>query len=107
MTRETFVYRPDHPEADENGMVPKRLASPIMSNGVAHHVISDTMDPLQSMADGKVYDSKSMMRAAYRAHGYEECGNDPAITRDPGLSRISSSGIEADVKRAIQELASR
>lgn len=41
-------------------------------------VMSDTMDPVQSMLDGKMYTSKSALRATYRAAGCEEVGNDPA-----------------------------
>ena len=39
-------------------------------------VISDHMDPLQSMADGKTYDSKSAMRKGYKERGYVEVGSD-------------------------------
>jgi len=38
--------------------------------------ISDTAEPFKSMADGKVYDSKSRYRAELRARGYEEVGNE-------------------------------
>lgn len=46
------------------------------------HFISDTMDPVQSMADGKWYTSKSAIRATYKPSGnpqgasYAEIGND-------------------------------
>lgn len=44
-------------------------------------VITDTMDPVQSAADGKWYTSKSTIRAGYKAHGLVEVGNDPARLR--------------------------
>lgn len=40
-------------------------------------VITDTMPPVQSMATGKMYDSKAAIRAEYRALGMVEVGNDP------------------------------
>lgn len=42
-------------------------------------VITDTMDPVQSMLDGKMYDSKALLRSTYRAAGVTEVGNDPSI----------------------------
>ena len=54
---------------------PKRslLACPMIS--------TDTMAPVQSMLDGKIYDSKSALRLTYRAAGMVEIGNDPARLR--------------------------
>lgn len=43
--------------------------------------ISDTQRPLQSMADGKIYDSKSEMRKGYKRCGVEEVGNDVPTKR--------------------------
>ena len=39
----------------------------------------DTMEPVQSMLDGKMYDSKAALRATYKAAGVTEVGNDPSI----------------------------
>jgi hypothetical protein len=36
------------------------------------HIQGDTHEPFQSMADGKMYTSKSRYRAELKAHGYEE-----------------------------------
>lgn len=44
-------------------------------------IISDTQRPLQSMADGKIYDSKSEMRKGYKKCGVEEVGNDVPTKR--------------------------
>lgn len=69
---------------------PEREVAPIVhkrSDLPAPMVSIDTMDPVRSMADGKVYTSKSAIRATYRADGnpqgvtYEEVGNDPAWKR--------------------------
>jgi hypothetical protein len=52
----------------------------------APNVISDNQPPIQSMLDGKIYDSKAALRATYRPSGnregkyYTEVGNDPSIT---------------------------
>lgn len=40
------------------------------------HIISDTMEPIRSMADGKMYDSKSRYRGDLRARGLVEVGNE-------------------------------
>jgi hypothetical protein len=39
-------------------------------------VLSDTMDAVQSQVTGKFYESKSALRAEYRATGHIEKGND-------------------------------
>ncbi|UPK02389.1 hypothetical protein [Bradyrhizobium sp. 170] len=39
------------------------------------------MDPVQSQLDGRMYDSKSALRATYRATGVTEVGNDPVRLR--------------------------
>lgn len=46
-------------------------------------LISDTMDPVRSMADGKMYESKSALRAAYREAGVVEVGNDAPADPKP------------------------
>jgi len=62
-------------------LVPKHMAAPLLPRGPragfpAPYLNRDGMDPLMSMADGKLYESKSAMRRAYRELGYEELGND-------------------------------
>lgn len=43
-------------------------------------IATDTMQPVQSMLDGKFYDSKSALRATYKAAGVVEVGNDSSVT---------------------------
>lgn len=44
---------------------------------LAINLISDVADkPFKSMADGKVYDSKSSYRKELKARGFQEVGND-------------------------------
>lgn len=42
-------------------------------------VIGDSMDPVQSMLDGKLYDSKAALRATYKQAGVVEVGNDSSV----------------------------
>lgn len=73
-----YVLRDGH-------LVPKHLASPLSRPKVSSlprpMVISDAMPALQSMADGKFYESKAAMRAATKAAGCEEVGNDSSLFR--------------------------
>lgn len=50
-------------------------------------VITDTMDPVQSMLDGKLYDSKAALRATYRRAGVVEVGNDPSVLEPKPFQR--------------------
>lgn len=45
-------------------------------------IISDTMVPMRSMADGKMYDSKSRYRGDLKARGLIEVGNE-SMTQKP------------------------
>lgn len=105
--RGRYVYRPNHPQANENGMVPVEIAGPRHEKESTAFVISDTMQPVRNMLDGKFYDSKSKFRSTTRAYGCEEVGTDKSIMQDRPERRIDMRGIEHDVKRAIQEVASR
>ena len=73
MVRGTFVYR--------NGeLVPKHLAEPLIrparSDIAAPYLALDTMAPIKSMLDGKMYDSKAALRRTYKAAGVREIGNE-------------------------------
>lgn len=63
---------------------------------------SDHMDPLRHMATGEMFDSKSQFRAATRAAGCVELGNDaPVVTQAWQDDRKS---IRDDLNRAYSEL---
>jgi hypothetical protein len=62
-------------------------------------VISDTMAPVRSMLDGRLYDSKAALRATYKKAGVIEVGNDPAIHRKAGR-RPDRRAIRDSVDRA-------
>lgn len=64
------------------------------------YIASDTMQPVKSMLDGKLYDSKSKLRSTYRAAGVTEVGNDPAIKRPFKKPKPDRKAIKASVERA-------
>ena len=63
--------------------------------------ISDTMDPVKSMADGRYYDSKSAIRAGYKAGGFVEVGNDTSHLKPKPQSRPDPQKIMDAVDRSI------
>lgn len=63
-------------------------------------VVSDTMDAVQSQVDGKMYDSKSAIRASYRAHDVTEVGNDPARFKPRVKAKIDRREIRNTIDRA-------
>jgi hypothetical protein len=66
-------------------------------------VISDSMAPVQSMLDGKMYDSKAALRSTYRAAGVTEVGNDPSILRKGPKPKPDRQAVKAAVGRAFSK----
>lgn len=66
----------------------------------APYIISDTMDPIRSMADGRMYDSKSAYTRGVKALGCEIVGNDKLPERKP----IERPKAGRDIKNAIDQL---
>lgn len=70
-------------------------------------VVGDSQDPLRSMADGKMYTSKSAMRRSYRADGnpegveFTEVGNDAARFKPKPKPQVDEAKIEASIGKAI------
>ena len=96
----TYVYR--------NGeLVEKSQAAPLEYKNDAVQVISDTMDPLRHMADGRYYDSKAKFRQATKDNGCIEVGSDPSIFKPRKPTQLSRSKRVDDIKRAIYELRNR
>ncbi len=95
MARETFVFR-------DGKVVEKHLARPLHEGDATFHVISDTMAPIRSMADGKMYDSKSRYVQGVRDKGCYIVGND---RMDRSTTALPSAG--ATIKRSIEQLRSR
>lgn len=66
---------------------------------------SDGMEPIRSMADGKMYDSRSGYYASVKRAGCEIVGNDRApFERRP---EFNPGRVGPDIKRAIEQLRSR
>lgn len=64
------------------------------------YIAGDTMQPVQSQLDGKMYDSKSRLRSTYKAAGMIEVGNDPALFRKPKKPPPDRQKIRATIHRA-------
>jgi len=79
---------------------PKVRLEPQRSDLPCPRIMSDTMDPVQSQVDGKMYDSKSAIRRSYKATGHEEVGNDPARLRPFVPPKVSRKEIKDTVARA-------
>lgn len=102
--RDTMVYRPHDPRANENGMVPRSIAAPLVVSDPAHMVISD-LDPYRSVAadvDGQraVIGGRRQHREFLRRNGYTEVGNERTAPQRQDLTRADRI---ADIKRAIDE----
>ena|SRR5271166_1404912 len=101
--RGTFVYR--------NGeMVPKHLAEPIhlgflsRSATVAAPMLNlDTIE-MRSMADGKVYTSKSHYRASLKAHGYREVGTEVAAHVAEAAAERPRPALQPDLVEAYHKV---
>lgn len=99
-----YVYRPNHPDADELGMVDKQLTLPFYKDE-ATHVISDTMDLTRHMADGRYYDSKSEFRKATKATGNIEYGNEiPSLLKPRQPIPLDRAQRREDIRRALYEV---
>tara|TARA_R110000823_G_scaffold10557_3_gene36777 strand:+ start:1521 stop:1850 length:330 start_codon:yes stop_codon:yes gene_type:complete len=78
----------------ERTMMRSDLAAPM--------IIQDNMQPVKSMLDGKMYDSKSQLRATYRAAGVVEVGND-VPTKPKAPTRPKRAEIKAAVGKAFSQ----
>lgn len=67
-------------------------------------IISDTMNALRHPVSGQILDSKSQFRAATRAAGCVELGNDAPIVTKP--RQTDRKALRNDINRAISELES-
>lgn len=68
-------------------------------------VVSDQMDAVRCMADGKFYDSKSQMSAVHKAKGLIEVGNDiPAAMRHAEIRPERPRVSKADIAQAVQKV---
>ena len=87
------------------GLVPVdqyRRPTPNRSTLPAPHLVTDSMPAVQSMLDGKLYDSKSRLRQTYREAGCVEVGNDVPMT-PPSPKRPRREDIKAAVGKAFSK----
>lgn len=95
----TLVYRPNHPEANENGMVDRSIAGE-RPRDPAPNVISDTMSDTWHPGNNRLYDSKSNFRRATKAGGFVEVGNETQRDRRD----ITPKGVDNDICEAVQKV---
>jgi hypothetical protein len=69
----------------------------------APYVITDEMGPLRHMADGKYYTSKHKFRAATKAAGCVEIGNEEVVKRRKPVL-LDRRQRREDIRRAIHDL---
>jgi hypothetical protein len=69
------------------------------------HVMRDEMAPVQSMASGRMYDSKSAIRAEYKRLGLTEVGNDSSVLSPKPFvkPRPDKNAIKAAVGKAFSK----
>jgi hypothetical protein len=68
----------------------------------APFLCTDSMTPVQSMLDGKMYDSKSVLRSTYKQAGVTEVGNDSSVSNPKPMQkkRPDRQKIRASIRRA-------
>lgn len=82
-----------------------REAEPKRSDLSSPMVITDTMEPVKSMADGKVYSSKAALRATYKPSGnpdgisYSEVGNE--VVGGKPAPKTDEKAIQASLQKAL------
>lgn len=68
-------------------------------------VVSDQMDAVRCMADGKMYESKSQMRTAHKARGLIEVGNDiPAAMKHAEIRPERPKVSKAEIAQAVRKV---
>jgi len=103
LSRARFLYRPDDPAANENGMVPAHLAVSREIQSTTY-IISDTMDHIKHPVTGAMIDSKAEFRAHTRISGCVEVGTDRQASIPKPRHAPNEIDIVNDVRRSIAEL---
>ena len=98
-----YLHRPNHPQANENGMVEASLVDFEVRTS-APYVISDSMDAIKHHGTGRVIDSKAKFRADTKASGCVEIGNEQVRPRQP--IKLDKRQRREDIKRTIYNLRS-
>ncbi len=100
MARESYVFDPASGEVVESAIYYARQPAPKRSHLPCPLIMGDSMDPVQSQLDGKFYDSKSALRATYKAARVTEVGNDPARLRPREKKKIDRRVIRDTIEKA-------
>lgn len=101
----SLLYRPNHPEANENGMVDSSIAGDKNSTDPKFYVISDTMPSTRHMASGKYFESKSAFRKETKAQGCVEYGNElPTLMKPRKPIPLDRQKRRDDIRKTIYEL---
>jgi len=77
----------------------------VRGNHAAPLLALDTMEPVQSMLDGKMYDSKSALRATYRQAGVTEVGNDSSVLNPKPKQRkkVTREDVRPSIAKALSQ----
>lgn len=67
-------------------------------------IILDSMDAVQSMQTGIWYESKSALRAEYKAHGVVELGNERPSPPKDKISQVEIADVEQSIATAYEQL---
>lgn len=101
-----YRYRPNHPMANENGMVDTDylIDEPTARSALpAPMVVSDSIDALRHHGTGEILDSKSAFRKRNKELGYVEIGNEkPKGRRTP--AKLDRQQRKNDIRKAIYQL---
>lgn len=112
--RQTFVYRPEHPKADQFGFVEKYLSysylddlsATIGNQKISINYIPDEIAPTFHMAACKHFTSKKKFRNETKAYGCVEVGND--YIRKPRAQIVPDKRERREhIKQAIYELRNK
>ncbi len=100
-----LVYRPHDPRANENGMVPKSLAEPLVNATDPRFMVMGDMPAYRTVAadvDGKraLIGGRRQHREFLARNNYVEVGNERPANKFEPLSR---SERVADIKRAMRD----
>jgi hypothetical protein len=107
MARSSFVYC-----RDSGQMIPKSeylrrkaLVTPDRTSSLARPHVIGSMEPIRSMADGRIYDDKRSYEKSLARHGCEVIGFDKNWTdhvKPTYSEKAHEADIVADVKKAIE-----
>lgn len=86
--------------------IEKHLAPPLHEADDAPRLIRDSMDPTWHPADGQIYDSKHKFRAATKAAGCIEVGDQKNFGGRKKVEPLSRDQRASDIKYTIEKLRS-